>query len=460
MPEALKLSPAGEAALLTIPGGAVSKSMTTGYAIGGTDQEGAAALRRESLAPDLKRLTFDNSDFTIFPEIPKLQAKSTVEQYAILDNVGTAEFVSEMGIATVSDPHLAQHVVRMKYLAATRQMSIAAGLVNNTVDPMQVETDSAMTSIASLIEWAIFYGDSDMSSLGDGNGLQFDGLAKLIDQKNNVTDLRGENLREIDLNNAATVIAKGFGKATDAYMPIGVQAEFDNGQLDRQYVQMSAPGQLISGMNVTAFRSTRGLINLHGSTIMDSRNILNENFVPNQMAPAAPTVSAKVAKGAGKFFDTDIAEVTYKVRAVGANGGSRATEVKAAIVEKESEVTLLIEQSAMYNTIADSFEIYRQGKETGAFYLVGSVAASKLVGNKISFIDVNDTIPETADVFVGEMTSQVLGLYELLPMMRLPLPQMTAAITFSVLWYGALGLFAPKKWVRIKNVKYVPGQVH
>ena len=68
----------------------------------------------------------------------------------------------------------------------------------------------------------------------------------------------------------------------------------------------------------------------------------------------------------------------------------------------------------------------------------------------------NQQIPETADVFVGELTPSVVHLFELLPMMRLPLAQMNASVTFAVLWYGALALRAPKKWARIKNVKYIP----
>ncbi|XWX33338.1 major head protein [Staphylococcus phage PG-2021_40] len=60
-----------------------------------------------------------------------------------------------------------------------------------------------------------------------------------------------------------------------------------------------------------------------------------------------------------------------------------------------------------------------------------------------------------ADVFVGEMHPDVIHLFELLPLMRLDLAQVTSAKTFAVLWYGALALKAPKRWVRIKNVSYL-----
>jgi hypothetical protein len=81
---------------------------------------------------------------------------------------------------------------------------------------------------------------------------------------------------------------------------------------------------------------------------------------------------------------------------------------------------------------------------------------SKATNNVVVFTDKNLSIPETTDVFLGELNPQVISLLELLPMMRLPLAQMNATQTFTVLWYGALALYAPKKWVRIKNVKYIP----
>ena len=100
--------------------------------------------------------------------------------------------------------------------------------------------------------------------------------------------------------------------------------------------------------------------------------------------------------------------------------------------------------------------VYRKGLQTGLFYLIARIPASKAQDGVITHIDTNAQIPETADVFVGEMSANVVHLFELLPMMRLPLAQINASVTFAVLWYGALALRAPKKWARIKNVKYIP----
>ena len=83
----LKLSPLAEELLSNMQGG-VSKSFETGYNHGGENQTDAAALRRQSLADDVKNLTFGNEDFTIFPIIPRIQAVSSVEEYAVQNGYG------------------------------------------------------------------------------------------------------------------------------------------------------------------------------------------------------------------------------------------------------------------------------------------------------------------------------------------------------------------------------------
>src|SRR5690606_22981374 len=197
----------------------------------------------------------DTNDFTIYPMIHKQQVNSTVVKYAVFNQhgrTGHSRFVREVGVASINDPNIRQKTVAMKFLSDTKQQSIAAGLVNNISDPMQVLTDDAIAVIAKSIEWAIFYGDAALSADSDEQaGIEFDGLHKLIDQKTNVMDLRGRTLTEADLNKAAVIVGKGYGKATDAFMPIGVQADFTNSLLERQRViQPSQAGGFSTGFAI------------------------------------------------------------------------------------------------------------------------------------------------------------------------------------------------------------------
>lgn len=441
----------------------LSKTFTTGHGITPEDQTNAAALRREFLDDQVKMLAYDTDDFTIYPIIPKQQVNSTVVKYDVFNQhgrTGHSRFVREVGVASINDPNIRQRTVAMKFLSDTKQQSLAAGLVNNIADPMQVLTDDAIAVIAKSIEWAIFYGDASLSADPDPqSGIEFDGLHKLIDQKTNVMDLRGRTLTEADLNKAAVIVGKGYGKATDAFMPIGVQADFTNSLLDRQRALMPAQSDgFATGFAVTEFLSTRGRIRLHGSTIMENDKVLVEDKMPQQNAPLPPkAVTATVQEGNGKFRGEDLVEHEYKVVVFSDEAESVPSDaVKAAVTNENQEVKLDIELQPMYGAQPQFIVIYRKGLETGYFYEIARVPVSKAVNNVITFVDDNDIIPETTDVFVGEMSPQVLALLELLPMMRLPLAQLNATITFTVLWYGALALYAPKKWVRIKNVKYIP----
>lgn len=443
----------------------LSKTFTTGYGISPDNQQDAAALRREFLDDEVKMLAYDTQDFTIYPMIGKQQVSSTVVKYAVFNQhgrTGHSRFVREVGVASINDPNIRQKTVQMKFLSDTKQQSIAAGLVNNISDPMQVLTDDAIAVIAKSIEWAIFFGDAALTADTDEQaGIEFDGLHKLIDQKTNVMDLRGRTLTEADLNKAAVIVGKGYGQATDAFMPIGVQADFTNSLLERQMAVMpSNNGGMSTGFAVTEFLSTRGKIRLHGSTIMENDKVLVEDRLPQQNAPLPPqNVAAAVNTGAnGQFRDEDLTSQSYKVVVFSDEAESVPSDaVTATVANKDDAVQLTISLQPMYQAQPQFVIIYRQGKETGHYFEIARVPVSKAnESNQIVFEDKNQVIPETTDVFIGEMSPQVLSLLELLPMMRLPLAQMNATMTFTVLWYGALALYAPKKWVHIKNVRYIP----
>lgn len=444
----------------------VSKSgggWTTGYGITPDTQTDAAALRREFLDDQITMLTWTEGDLSFYKDITKRPSESTVAKYDVYNShgrVGHTRFTREIGVAPISDPNITQKTVNMKFVSDTKNISIAAGLVNNIADPMQILTDDAISVVAKTIEWASFYGDASLSEQDEKDaGLEFNGLAKLI-HPDNIVDARGGSLTEQMLNQAAVIIGKGYGTPTDAYMPIGVQADFINQQLEKQVQLVRDNNDNVNmGFAVQGFNSARGLIKLHGSTVMELENILDETLLTLQGAPIAPTVTVTPQTGkGGKFVDADKAQpLEYKVVVSGEGGDSTPSEVQTATIANNTDgVEVKITLNTMFAQRPTFVTVYRRGIETGLFYKLERIAVSKNVNNVITFLDVNNTIPETADVFVGEMNPSVVHLFELLPMMRLPLAQINASVTFAVLWYGALALRAPKRWVQIRNVKYIP----
>ncbi|AFO70733.1 major head protein [Staphylococcus phage SA11] len=440
----------------------LSKSFQTGYGITPETQVDAGALRREILNDQITMLTWGNNDLVFYRDVARRPAESTVIKYDVFlrhGKVGHSRFVREIGVASVSDPNIRQKTVTMKYISDTKNMSLASSLVNNIADPGQILTEDAISVVAKTIEWASFYGDASLTSEVGGEGLEFDGLAKLIDA-DNVIDAKGAHLDEKLLNLASVKIGKGFGTATDAYMPIGVHSDFVTNILGRQMQLMQDnSGNVNTGFSVNGFYSSRGFIRLHGSTVMENELILDETLIPQPNAPQPATVKAEVKTNQkGKFTkEEDRAGLSYKVVVHSDEAESAPSEAQVATVTNATDgVELKITVNSMYQQSPQFVSIYRQGKETGMYYLIKRVALKDAQEDgSLVFVDKNETLPETADVFVGEMSPQVLHLFELLPMMKLPLAQINASITFAVLWYGALALRAPKKWARIKNVSYL-----
>lgn len=444
----------------------LSKSMFTGHDTSVDGRDGASALRVENLANQVRMLTFTQDDFTIYRDINKQSIDSTVHQYNLLTQhgrVGHSRFVREEGIAEVNTPRIKRKYVNLKFISDTKQQTIASQIVRNVASPEQIQTEDALIVIAKTIEWALFYGDASLTGEENREGREFDGLAKLIDQNTNILDIRGRSLSEADINHAGVIIGKGYGKATDAYMPIGVHADFINETLlRRQVVVQPAPSGaegMATGVNISSMYTTRGLVKLHGSTIMENDNVLLEDELPHEKAPVpAQDVTASIAvNDKSKFLEDDAITQSYKVVVFGDGYPSQPTEEIAVVLDKAGQsVTLDIKLNVMTQSAPELVAIYRKGHETGHYFLIDRVPASPDEDGIIKYVDNNETLPETADVFVGENTPQVVALLELLPMVKIPLAQMQAMHTFTVLWYGALALYAPKKWVRIKNVRYIP----
>lgn len=449
-----QLSPAAEQ---------VIKGWETGYGVSPDEQTGGAALRREMLSDQITMLTYSRDDLDFFRDLPRVSAESTVAQYVQYlshGEVGHTRATRETGIAPVSDPEVRQQMVRMKFLSDQKRISIATMAANNVVDPVQQLTNSAIEVIAMTIEQFAFYGDADLShDPSEGAGTEFDGVAKLVAQEN-VIDNHGKALTQEQLNQAATLITKGYGRPTDAYMPIGVHSTFVNQYLNNQTQIVSQNGQGAElGYNIQAFHSSGGRIALHGSAVMENEQILNENRPTAYNSPQRATVEAKVnASGEGRFFETDIEQaLEYKVTVTSEDAVSAPSDVATAAIENTNdEVEVSIQINNMYQARPDFVSVYRKGIKSGLYFLVARIGAREAQQGVITYVDKNQNIPETTDVFVGQMSQDVIHLYEFIPMMRLQLAQIDASVRFSFLWYGALALRAPKRWVRIKNVEFIP----
>lgn len=447
-----------------LAGGDFAKSLTTGNQVVTPGTDGGAAFRRQDLASDVINLTWGDRDFTIFNLIPRVRAASTAYEYTVqtgYGEFGSSRFVPEMEIASINDIAVERKFAPVKIISDTRQASLLSMQVDNITDPMDRLTEASMLTVAKTIEYGIFYGDADMSGIGAGQGYEFDGWEKLVDPAN-ILDNQGRVLTEQDLNAAAVKIAENFGRADSAFMPVGVQASFVQNQLGRQWVTQGTAENVNSGFNVPKFYSAQGAIDLYPSTITRLDKILNLKKPVSYNAPAAPAVTATVATGAGKFQDADLlatAKYAVVIQSDG-SGDSAATLVEATVSDKKQEVTLDVNLGVQIIGKPRNIAVYRLDAFSNTYFLVGRVPFYKATNTAgsfhLKFVDKNETIPGTAEVFIGSMDKNVLALAELDTMTRLPLATVKASVQFTVLWQGTMALFAPAKVAMIKNVK---GQV-
>lgn len=443
-------------------GEAVIKSLTTGNDVAVPGTTGGAALRRQELREDVKNLTFGRADFTIFNMIPRSTTTESTLEYNIQDgygDTGSRGYVREMDIAAVNDLSLERKLVRMKIVSDTRQVSLQSLQVGNVANPLDLSLEAAIISVSKDIEYGIFYGDADLTGIGGaGQGTEFDGLEKLIPEQN-VLDLRGDVLTEQQMNQAGVIVGRAFGTPTDAFMDLGVHANFVQNQLSRQWVTQGSAQNVATGFNVPQMVTTRGVINLHSSTIMNSDKLLNPQDGVSVQSPVAPTVTAAIDKGAGNFLASDLkAPAKYAVRLVSEKGSkSVPTYVDATVDDIADEVTLSIVLGAQLLGSPRHVEVYRLDAATNQYWLISRIPFFKATAAagvySITFVDKNEIIPGTSEVFVGELQQRSIELLELYPMYRLPLATVNAAAQFAVMWSGALALYAPKRWVRIINVK-------
>lgn len=453
----------------------ISKALEAGYGITPDTQVDGAAYRLESLDPTLNITTFGENDFTIYKDLERVPVNQTVQKYTVYYNHGRTGhqlFQPEIAKLSVNTPNARQKTVNVKFVVDTKGASFAMQWANTTVDTQTLLEISGVNTIAKAIEYATFYGDSDLATQ-DGEGYEFDGISKLMDQ-DNVVDLHGGALTPGKLNEAATIIGKrGYGKATDAYMPVGVKADFINQHLGSQRILQPNPADhgMQVGFDITRFISANGDINLHGSTIMDLDLVLDTESTPDVNAGAAPTVQAKQVAGQGGAFLTDDkkdekgqvilskevgTELQYRVVAVGAHDSLPSDIAKATPTAATDGVTLTITLSPLVTDLPHYVAIYRKSDVPGDEYfrLIDRVPMSKFQNGTLTYTDVNDTIPGTADVFILDRRPENIRYLEFAPIMKFPLAVTTTATNFAMLWYGALQVIYPKRIVKLHNVLY------
>lgn len=424
--------------------------------------KGGAAIIPESLENTIKTLTYSEQHLKLWRDIPKSRAFSNVEEYNVVDSYGEdiPGFQPEgiAGLDTTSS--YKRELAKVKCLNVTRSVTDLMRLVNTVSEPEALETQNGMKFILGQAEQALFYGDSTLAP-ADEEGLQWNGIFKQT-ADHNVVDLRGKYLEDKHINNAATNILDNYGTPTKAYLPMNVAQKFSEQYYPNQRAIMSVEaGEMVAGTTVTKFNTLGGTIDITPDVFLRrGMEVLDTNAPAyGQEPPTAPTVTAAVAdedaKNPAKFAQGGTFK--YAVVAYSHKGKSVAVETDAVTVATENikkGVKLTIKNSDTQIFAPEYFVIYRTEDNGSKFYEIGRVGAkSREKSAETIFVDKNEVLPNTGEAVIGQFDESAITFRQLLPAFKLPYAMTGPVRRFGIFLYGTPIVYAPKKFVTIKNIK-------
>lgn len=422
------------------------------------NQRGGAALIPESLEATLRTLTFNEEHCKLWKNINKDKAFSTVEEYSTVDSYGEdiSAFQAEGIAGADTTSNYQRNFRKVKNINTTRSVTDLMKLVNAVEDPEVLETQNGMRWVMKQAEVALFYGDSTLKASQDPEGLEWDGLFKQID-KANTLDLKGEYLTDKVLNDAGNTILDNYGIATKAYMPTQVSRIFSEQYYPDQRALMNVQaGNITAGTLVTKFNSVGGNIEIEPDVFMRrGLQALNTNQTAVGLTP--PTSPTVVAEASTEDSVNAFEAGTYRYAVVAVNSSGNSAPVVSdpvAVSDDKKGVKLTITNATTQMYAPDFFVIYRTEKDGANFYEIARIGVNSRDASAVTeFIDTNETLPNTGQAIIGDFSNMNVSFKQLAPMFKLDYAIVGPAKRFGIFLYGTPIVYAPKKFVTIKNIK-------
>jgi hypothetical protein len=421
-------------------------------------------------------------------KIPKLPAYSTVEEYNRLTSYGSegGAFAPEGELNAYDDATYTRQVSLVKYLQTVRKVTHPMTLVRTAHgDIIGNEIKNGIMWLLGKLENYLYNGNVSLrygysayaSGAATAEGYEFDGLKRMIDSTM-VIDCNGDPLTEDVLETAANQVIENYGFPTDIL--IGTKPLADLAKIMFPKERIVVPfkeGQI--GVPLNTFASQAGTLAFNPDVFLRRKSVTSASVAqgPSGYTPTAPqgvTINLNAGTSAGQWTLTGNGLGNYYFAVTFGNRfGESAPIVSdvAAVTSATGGVRLQIQNAATVAVAPDFINIYRTmggGVATGPFYLIASCPALRQgnaeyqnVGGGAGYFeypagtdwfDYNLEAAGCHNVYLGELTPQVLMFKQLAPMMKLDLAVIEPAIRWAQLLYGVPQLYATKKWTRIRNV--------
>lgn len=444
----------------------LNKALNTGayaQANGVAGQTNGAALQVESLENSLKVLTYSNQHVKFWKKIAKTPAYSTVEEYNQLISYGSGQggFVPEGVLPETDDSEYKRQASFVKFLGTTREVTHPMTLVRSAHgDVIARENQNGILWLMKQLEHGLFWGDRSLAAPGK-EGVQFDGLNKMIDPEN-VYDCKGKELRDVDINYGAQMIIENYGTPTDLYLPFETLADFSNEYFPKERVIMPTQNSgYQAGLVVNKFQTHGGAVDFQPDLFLQKTKPLGTSGTGGTKAPTAPgtvTVSVSADTTDADFAKSGYGTYSYSVTACNRFGESVPTNCSVAVALTADDlakgVKVTITNAAAMVVAPEYFKVYRTEKDGTQKYCIMEVPAQSVnAGGETEVVDKNFTMPNTYTAFMGEFTPEVIAFKQLAPIMKMDLALLGPAYRWMILLYGVPQLYAPKKWMKFVNIK-------
>lgn len=442
----------------------LNKALNTGsygQAQGVDSQVNGAALQVESLENSLKVLTYGDQHVKFWKKIAKTPAYSTVEEYNQLLSYGSNSggFVPEGILPETDDSQYKRQASFVKFLGTTREVTHPMTLVRTAHgDVIARENQNGILWLMKQLENALFWGDSSLAPIGK-EGVQFDGLNKMIDAENTV-DICGKDITDHDINYGAQMLLENFATPTDLFLPFETLARFSEEYFPKERVIMPTQGTgYQAGLVVNKFQTHGGAVEFNPDLFIQKTKPLSANGTGGVKAPTVPaSVAVAVADATDAEFGKSGAG-TYKYAVTAVNRFGESVPVMAEDIALTSDdmskgVKITITNNSAMTVAPDYFNVYRSEKDGNKLYKIMSVPAKSVnAGGVTDAVDKNEIMPNTYSAFMGEFTPEVIAFKQLAPIMKMNLATLGPSIRWMILLYGVPQLYAPKKWMKFTNIK-------
>jgi len=464
----------------------LSKALLAPGSVDDMYQTPGGSLTMQSLEGMLADLTLNAQDFTLWQDMNKIKAFSTVEEYDQQIGLGISDggFVGQMENPEFADADFLKQVAIVKFMSEGWKVGDVQEATQTIIQVRSRQQRSAMNRLLRNLNRALYNGNSTWIPES------IDGLAKTISatSSDQIYDMRGSSVSMNTFNGIGQLITEGNGHAENAKVycsPAGIQnlstiiESTGDGTNNRKIIR-SGDGSVTIGGKISGIMTNFGEMvprldkilgmEYEGQRVPMYYNNSTKTWIEgatSEKAPATPSIvlTNQTAVSGSEFSASGVRPsgqtMRYRVSARNKYGRSKACDVVASgsAVAAAGAISIAItpNQFDSGEKMPSCFVIYAEKVAgSGVYQYMDTVAAASNPLDVATYVDKNLYIPGCARMYVIDQTtageSRVMAYSQLLPIHNTDLAKVGRYTQGLINMYGAVKYYKPNVLVEIRNI--------